>query len=74
MTCHHISDHVAMPRWQLTTTLACYTEKTNGGGVEAKENYECFNDNKPHRINDKFYEWWSTDVCTWVFVKRTGIT
>jgi len=29
---------------------------------------ECFNDNKPHGINDKFYEWWSTDVCTWVFV------
>ena len=35
---------------------------------------ECFNDNKPRGINDKFYEWWSTDVCTWVFVKRKGIT
>jgi len=35
---------------------------------------ECFNDNKPRGINDKFYEWWSTDVCTWVFVKRSGIT
>jgi len=35
---------------------------------------ECFNDIKPRGINDKFYEWWSTNVCTWVFVKRTGIT
>jgi len=26
---------------------------------------ECFNDNKPRGINDKFYEWWSTDVYTW---------
>jgi len=25
---------------------------------------ECFNDNKPYGINTKFYEWWSTDVCT----------
>ena len=25
---------------------------------------ECFNDNKPRGINNKFYEWWSTDDCT----------
>ena len=25
---------------------------------------ECFNDNKPYEINAKFYEWWSTDICT----------
>jgi len=35
---------------------------------------ECLNDNKPRGINDKFYEWCSIDGCTWVFVKRTGIT
>jgi len=35
---------------------------------------KCCNDNKPRGINDKFYEWWSIDVCTLVFVKRTGIT
>jgi len=35
---------------------------------------ESFNDKKPRGINDKFYKWWFTDVCTWVFVKRTWIT
>jgi hypothetical protein len=28
-----------------------------------------WNDNKPYGINVMFYEWWSTDVCTWVFVE-----
>jgi len=43
--------------------------------VEAKIFFhECFNDNKPRGINDKFYEWWSTNIWTWVFIKRTGIT
>jgi len=37
--------------------------------VEAKNLFdEYFNDNKPHEINNKFQEWWSTNVYTWVFL------
>ena len=55
----------------MMTPKSAMSHKRVGSRCWSKNLFDkCFNDNKPRGINDKFYEWWSTDVCTWVFVKK----